>query len=285
MPNDDFSDAALVLVGHGSTVNTFSTVTTCQHAAELRRRKIFGQVLECFWLVEPRVHTVLERVSHARVFIIPLFLSEGCFTEEAIPAALGLKSEPSAPFPRVQRHGAQTIYYGRPLGDHPKLTDVILARARDVVARHPFPCAPALAETALFIAGHGADRSDTSRQNLDRQVEILRARNPFAEVHGVFLEDAPRLEECYALGRAGNFVIVPFFISDGLHTMEDFPVRLGDPRELVQARLQSGRATWRNPAEKHGKRVWLARCLGSEPLVADLILDRVRESSQADAPA
>jgi sirohydrochlorin cobaltochelatase len=224
------------------------------------------------------VPTVLERTQASSVFILPLFLSEGYFTEEAIPVALGLKSAGQSPFPRIQQRGLHTIHYGRPLGDHPRLTDVILARAADVVARHPFPRAPKPRETALLVAGHGTGKSDTSRQNLDRQVEAIRALGLYAEVHAIFLEESPRLVECYRLGQARNFVIVPFFISDGLHTMEDFPVCLGSPKELVQSRLTSGQATWRNPTEKHGKLVWLARCIGSEPLVADLILERVKES-------
>ena len=284
MLQDDFSDAALVLVGHGSTVNPFSTATTFQHAAELRRRGVFREVLECFWLVEPRVQTVLERTTAARVFILPLFLSEGYFTEEAIPLALGLKAEGQTPFPRVQQRGSRTIHYCRPLGDHPRLTEVILAHAADVVARHPFPHAPKPQETALFIAGHGTEKSDTSRRNLDQQVEAIRALGLYAEVHAIFLEQSPRINECYRLGQARNFVIVPFFISDGLHTMEDFPVCLGNPKELVRSRLKSGQATWRNPTEKHGKLVWLARCIGSEPIVADLILQRVR-SFAATQPA
>src|ERR1044071_1327170 len=51
--NDDFSDAALVLVGHGSTLNADSSAPTYQHADELRWRNIFAQVLECFWKLEP----------------------------------------------------------------------------------------------------------------------------------------------------------------------------------------------------------------------------------------
>ena len=78
--SDDFSDAALVLVGHGSTVNADSAAPTYQHADELRRRKLFGQVLECFWKQEPGVPGVLRGGLAPRVFIVPLFISEGYFT-------------------------------------------------------------------------------------------------------------------------------------------------------------------------------------------------------------
>src|SRR5688572_4998844 len=51
--SEGFSDAALVLVGHGSTLNAESSAPVYQHADELRKRKIFAQVQEAFWKVEP----------------------------------------------------------------------------------------------------------------------------------------------------------------------------------------------------------------------------------------
>jgi sirohydrochlorin cobaltochelatase len=72
---------------------------------------------------------------------------------------------------------------------------------------------------------------------------------------------------------------VPFFISDGLHSQEDIPVLLGATPDEVQARFQRGEPTWINPTTLHGKRVWYGRCIGSAPLLADVVLDRVRESA------
>jgi hypothetical protein len=47
--------------------------------------------------------------------------------------------------------------------------------------------------------------------------------------------------------------MVPFFISDGLHSYEDIPVMLGAPERVVRERLQQGQPTWRNPTERDGK--------------------------------
>ena len=66
-----------MLVGHGSTLNADSAAPTHQHADELRRRGIFAQVVECFWKEEPVVCGVLRGVFAPRVFIVPLFISEG----------------------------------------------------------------------------------------------------------------------------------------------------------------------------------------------------------------
>ena len=77
MVNESFADASLVLVGHGSTLNAESAAPTYQHADELRRRGIFGQVVECFWKIEPGIAAVMRGVLGSRVFIVPLFISEG----------------------------------------------------------------------------------------------------------------------------------------------------------------------------------------------------------------
>ena len=278
MPTDDFSDAALVLVGHGSTLNADSAAPTYQHADELRRRKLFAQVLECFWKLEPSICGVLRGVFAPRVFIVPLFISEGYFTEEVVPRELGLRTNEQADFPRVQQRGAQTLHYCGPVGTHDSMTQVLLARARGIVENHPTPHIPSPGETALFIAGHGTGNNENSRRAIERQVELIRAQSLYAEVHAVFMEEEPRIADCYRMTTARDIIMVPFFISDGLHSFEDIPVMLGETGEAVQNRLIRGQPTWRNPTERNGKLVWYTSAIGSEPGLAEVILERVREA-------
>ena len=275
----NFSDAALVLVGHGSTLNADSCAPTYQHADELRRRGVFAQVVECFWKNEPGISGVLRGVFAPRVFIVPLFISEGYFTEEVIPRELGFGQNGAKNFPRVQLRGAQTLHYCGPVGTHDSMTAVLVARARDVVKKFPGAHPPPPADTALFIAGHGTGNNENSRQAIERQVELIRAQGEYAEVHASFMEEDPRIGDCYTMARAPNIVMVPFFISDGLHSYEDIPVMLGEDAETVQARFRRGEPTWNNPAEKNGKRVWYATSIGNEPHIAEVILERVREAS------
>ncbi|HEU0038196.1 MAG TPA: CbiX/SirB N-terminal domain-containing protein, partial [Verrucomicrobiae bacterium] len=95
----------------------------------------------------------------------------------------------------------------------------------------------------------------------------------------VYLEEEPRIATCYELAQTKNIVIVPFFISDGMHTQEDIPVLLGEPRRGVKQRLAAGQPTWRNPTERKGKLVWYAPAIGTAPALADVILERVREAA------
>lgn len=277
--SDDFSDAALVLAGHGSTLNAQSAAPVLQHAGELRRRGLFAQVREAFWKQEPLLAQVMRGLSAPRVFVVPLFISDGYFTGEAIPRELGFCREGESDFSRVQRRGGRTLFYCGPVGTHPGMTEVLLARAREIVEKFPFPRAPKPAQTTLFIAGHGTDRNENSRKAIERQVELIRARNLFAQVHGIFLEENPRIGDCYKLAQTKDIVVAPFFMSDGLHSVEDIPVMLGAPRSVVRERLRLGQPTWRNPTEREGRRLWYTPAVGSEPLLAEVILERVRESA------
>jgi sirohydrochlorin cobaltochelatase len=283
---DNFSDAVLVVLGHGSTQKADSGAPVYQHAAELRRRKFFAAVREAFWKQEPQIKRVLPEISAPRVFIVPLFISEGYFSDEVIPRELGC-SEPSTLNPVKGRgpHGAlrpqfSTWIYCQPVGTHDSMIRVLLARANEIVETFPFLRAPKPRDITLFIAGHGTEKNENSRQAIERQVELIRALNLYAAVHAIYLEESPRMADCYKLAQTKNLVVVPFFISDGLHTQEDILVLLGEPQKVVEQRLAAGQPAWRNPTGKNGRLVWYSPAVGSEPRLADVILERVREAAR-----
>ena len=276
MQSEDFSDATLVILGHGTTLNDESAAPVFQHAAELRRRKIFGEVRAAFWKQVPQIKNVLAEIPSARIFIVPFFISEGYFSTEIIPQELGFQFPDRLSL--VTRHSS--LFYCRPVGSHDLMTKVILARAEEVVRLFPFPRAPKPTDITLFIAGHGTGRNANSRKAIERQAELIRAQNLYAGVHDIFMEEEPRIGDCYSLAQTRNIVVVPFFISDGLHAAEDIPVLLGEPERLVKERHAAGQPTWRNPTEKHGKLVWYSPSVGTEPLLADVILERAREAAK-----
>ena len=278
LPTHSHPGAALVLIGHGSTQNRDSCATTRQHADALRVSGAFAQVLEAYWKQEPSIAGVLRGVWHPRVYVVPLFISEGYFTEQVIPRELGLTTPGVPGFQRIRQIGRHEVRYCAPVGTHSSMTRLLVRRALEVVQSNPAPHGvPAPSDISLFIAGHGTGNSDNSRRAIEDQVERLRASGQFHDVHGVFMEEEPRIADCHRLAGTRHIVMVPFFVSDGLHSHEDIPVMLGADPAAVRERLARREPTWPSPTFQDPHWVWYSRSIGDEPSLTEVILERVAE--------
>jgi sirohydrochlorin cobaltochelatase len=255
----DFSQAALVLVGHGSTVNPDSSVPTRAHARTIRARGVFREVHACFWKEEPPLSDILRQVESDEVFIVPNFISEGYFARTVIPRELHLTG------PLTLRAG-KTLKYCRPVGSHPGMTEVLLHRARETAAGVP------PAETSLIIVGHGTGLHENSGTASRTQAARIAARGEYAEVFPAYMEETPRIADWDRLSTRPHVVVVPFFIADGLHSYEDIPVLLGiAPSGGVASREEIFR---HNPHLLRGKRLYYGRAIGTGPALPDMIIDQ-----------
>lgn len=147
MDRDQFTDAALVVLGHGTEQNAGSAAPVRQHAAELRRRNLFAEVREAFWKQEPQIKKVLADLSTRRVFIAPLFISEGYFSDDVIPRELGFAENSKL---KTQK---SELFYCRPVGFHDSMTGVVLSRAREIVEQFPFPARPGRESSPCLLPG------------------------------------------------------------------------------------------------------------------------------------
>lgn len=254
-----YRDAALVLAGHGSTVNADSSAPTYLHADLIRARGLFAEVHECFWKEEPNFRRVLAQVEAARVYVVPDFISSGYFTEEVIPRELGLDGA-------LTRKDGKEIYYCEPVGLHPSMTEALLHRAAEVAAAD----GPDPRQTALFLIGHGTGLNENSTKVVYEQAARIGARGLYAECQAAFMEQAPFIQEWRTLTAQPNVIAVPFFIADGLHSYEDIPVLLG-MTENVKA------DGFRNPHGIGGRRLWYASAIGTDPAIADVVLAQVEK--------
>ena len=88
------------------------------------------------------------------------------------------------------------------------------------------------------------------------------------------MEEQPFIAEWDELSPTPNVIVVPFFISDGLHSYQDIPVLLGIENEVGPAASQ--REVFRhNPHHLRGKTLFYTSAIGTERLIADVILDQV----------
>lgn len=259
----------LVIVGHGSTTNPDSSEPNHRLADAIRERGIFDQVLCCFWKEEPSMREILHSVSSPDVYIVPNFISEGYFTQTVIPRELELEG------PLTQRNG-MTIRYCEPVGNHPSMTEVLLKRARETAPGVPTK------ETSLLIVGHGTNLNDNSAKAAKTQVRLLSELGLYAEVLPTYMEEAPLISDWAAMTTQRHVVVIPFFISDGLHSFQDIPVLLGIREEVGPAASQS-EVFQSNPNHLQGKELYYGSAIGTDPMMADVILDQVA-AFDASAP-
>jgi len=276
MPPKDFSTAALVIVGHGSTENPDSSTPYFDHADEIRKRGIFAEVHLCFWKEEPSMREIYYMVESEEVFVVPDFISEGYFTQEVIPRELELEGK------TTNIHG-KTVHYCAPVGIHHSMTARLIERAESV-SENSKP-----EETTLFIVGHGTGLNTNSTKAIKDQVQLIKdGPYAYAEVLDTYMEEPPLITDWHTLAKTEYVVVVPFFISDGLHSYQDIPVMLGIEKD--EGKAASQRDVFRNnPYQLHGKTLYYSSAIGTDRQMADLIIDQVndflKQSEQASTVA
>ena len=284
--------SGLLIVAHGSTVNPDSSAPTLAHAAEIRRRQVFADVECAFWKEEPSFRDALflfDPGAVPEVYVIPNFISEGYFTQTVVPRELELRGR------ITKRSNGQIWRYCEPVGNHPLMTELLLKRARDV--------APDVdpAETSLLIVAHGTDLNENSAVAAKREAEKIRALGKYAAVLNLYMEEPPLVSDWRKLTETPNVVVVPFFISDGLHSYEDIPVLLGiadghpersgakskDPAEFLEGSITGSldfarddvRTTKRSvfrtkPYKIDNRLLFYAPSIGTDPGFADIIIEQ-----------
>lgn len=251
-------ESALLILAHGSSVNCYSSQPTRELAVRLRDSGLFGEVACGFWKEKPGLREALDSLTKPEVFIVPNFTVEGYFVRNVIPKELSLTG------PVTVRENGQILRLCLPVGGHPRMTEVLLHRAREVAPDVDF------SQAALLVLGHGTPLDVRSSEAVEAQVAAVRTRGIFAEVHGAFMETPPKIEDWREITACRDVIAVPFFIADGLHSDEDIPGLLGIAGEGTAADREC-----RNPYLIDGRRLYYSRAVGTDPGMAQVILDQV----------
>src|SRR6478736_8294849 len=272
--------STLLIVAHGSTVNPDSSAPTLAHAAEIRRRKVFARVECAFWKEEPGLRDALflfDPESIREVYVVPNFISEGYFTQTIVPRELELNGR------LTKRSNGQLWRYCEPVGNHPLMTELLLKRASEV--------APGVdpVETSLLIVAHGTDLNENSAVAAKREAEKIRALGKYAAVLNVYMEEPPLVSDWRKFTRTPTVVVVPFFISDGLHSYEDIPVLLGIVDAAPSPRSSREEATTcrvheifrQNPYDIDGRNLFYAPSIGTDSGVVDIIIEQANAAAKS----
>jgi sirohydrochlorin cobaltochelatase len=248
--------APLLLVGHG-TVDAAGVAEFVAFTRRLRKQlavedvDVDGGFIE---LSAPTVHeawTALVDRGHRTMAAVPLVLVAAGHAKGDIPAALERE---------VRRDPATGFVFGRPLGPHPVLQEILVDRIAAVTGA-------AAEETAVLLVGRGSTDPDANAE-VCKVARLLQEGRAYAFVEPAFVslalpDVAGGLARCRALG-ARRVIVAPYFLFDGV-----LPRRVGE---------QAGAFA----AEHPDVQVEVAGHLGDSDALAGLVVERYREALAGD---
>ncbi|MBW0116841.1 sirohydrochlorin chelatase [Pseudonocardia abyssalis] len=244
----------LMLAGHGTVdaagvaefVSFTDRVRTLLAAEDV---DVDGGFIE---LSQPTVHEAWMRLTargHTRRAAVPMVLVGAGHAKGDIPAALERE---------VRREPGTSYVFGRPLGPHPVLLEILATRIAEV--------APAEG-TAVLLVGRGATDPDANAE-VAKVARLLQEGRGYDFVETAFVslakpDVASGLARCRALG-ATRVVVAPYFLFDGVL-----------PRRVV-AQAQAF------AADHPDLDVRTAGYLGDTDELAALVVERYREALHGD---
>ncbi len=200
----------LLLVGHGSRRgDPAAERMLARHAASLAAGAGFAEVATATLFGGAGPAAALCRIATPRVAIVPVFMSDGYYVRELLPARLTEKTGFAG--------GARpALRLCPPVGLDPLLASLVADRAG--TACRDFGLEPTAC--SLLIVGHGSTKGPDSREATERQAGRVRATGRFAAVLTAYLEEPPAIAAALET-LPGLVVIVALFAAAGLHAGRD----------------------------------------------------------------
>jgi sirohydrochlorin cobaltochelatase len=247
----------LLLVGHGTVdeagVREFHAFVD-RVRARMRAAAVdaAGGFIELSAPAVGEVWSELVERGHRRMAAVPLVLVAAGHGKGDIPAALERE---------VRRHPGSSFRFGRPLGPHPVLLDLLEQRIAAVSDRAEW------SDTAVLLVGRGSTDPDANAE-VCKVSRLLQETRGFAFVETAFVSLAAPcvpdgLERVRRLG-ARRAVVAPYFLFDGVL-----------PQRVVHQSVEFGAATT-------GLDVAVAGYLGDCDELVDLVVERYHEALHGD---
>lgn len=246
---------ALLIAGHG-TRDDAGAEAFRDFVRELGRRHpelpVAGGFIELS--PPPLGDAVAELVGRGvrRFAAVPLMLVSAGHAKGDIPAALAREKE---------RHPGISYTYGRPLGPHPALLNVLERRLDEVLDGAD------RSEVTVLLVGRGSTDPDANAE-VHKAARLLWEGRGYAGVETAFVSlaapDVPSgLDRCARLG-ARRIVVLPYFLFTG----------------ILPDRVRRQTEEW---AAAHPEtEVRSADVIGPEPELLDLVMERYEEAVRGD---
>jgi uroporphyrin-III C-methyltransferase/precorrin-2 dehydrogenase/sirohydrochlorin ferrochelatase len=204
---------ALLLAGHGYRHDQIAAEVLHGHADAVRQLRQFDEVLVTMHHGTPTFADALGATSATQITVVPCFTSAGWFSETVLPRELL----------RHPRSAEVTLDFTPPLGTHPRIAPMLVARVETLLAEHRLVGT----DVTVLIAGHGTTRHARSRTAAFALADAIRAARLVRAVDTAFIDDDPALDTVLDHVRTGTVLVLPFFIGGGGHARVDVPTALG----------------------------------------------------------
>ncbi|WP_445283266.1 sirohydrochlorin chelatase [Streptomyces sp. DSM 118148] len=248
---------ALLIAGHG-TRDEAGAEAFRDFVRELGRRHpelpVAGGFIELS--PPPLGEAVAELVDRGvrRFAAVPLMLVSAGHAKGDIPAALNREKE---------RHPGISYTYGRPLGPHPALLDVLQRRLEEALAG----TSAERSDVTVLLVGRGSTDPDANAE-VHKAARLLWEGRGYAGVETAFVSlAAPNvpsgLDRCVRLG-ARRIVVLPYFLFTG----------------ILPDRVRRQTEEW--AAARPALEVRSADVIGPEPELLDLVMERYAEAVKGD---
>ncbi|MFE5404908.1 sirohydrochlorin chelatase [Streptomyces sp. NPDC056580] len=248
---------ALLIAGHG-TRDEAGAEAFRDFVRELGRRHpelpVAGGFIELS--PPPLGEAVADLVDRGvrRFAAVPLMLVSAGHAKGDIPAALNREKE---------RHPGISYTYGRPLGPHPALLDVLQRRLEEALAG----TSAERSDVTVLLVGRGSTDPDANAE-VHKAARLLWEGRGYAGVETAFVSlaapDVPSgLDRCVRLG-ARRIVVLPYFLFTG----------------ILPDRVRRQTEEW--AAARPELEVRSADVIGPEPELLDLVMERYAEAVKGD---
>ncbi|MCQ4083416.1 sirohydrochlorin chelatase [Streptomyces sp. RB6PN25] len=253
---------ALLLVGHG-TRDEAGAEAFRSFVRELDERNPELPVGGGFIELSPppladAVAELIESRGVRQFAAVPLVLVSAGHAKGDIPAALAREEK---------RHPGTAYAYGRPLGPHPALLEVLERRLDEALGEDGHRSPSDRATTTVLLVGRGSTDPDANSE-VFKVARLLWEGRGYAGVETAFVSlaapDVPSgLDRCARLG-ARRIVVLPYFLFEG----------------VLPERVRQQTEGW---AAAHPEiDVRSADVIGPTQELADLVMERYRETLEGD---
>jgi sirohydrochlorin cobaltochelatase len=244
---------ALLVVGHGTRdpegVAGFSRLT--EMIADRIDIPVAGGFIELSAPPLREAVAALVQRGQRQLGVVPLMLAAAGHAKGDIPGALQRETE---------RHPGLRYHYGRPLGPHPALLDLITERIDAVLQMSE------RSDTTVVLVGRGSSDPDANAEHA-KVARLLWEGRGFADVQPAFISLAEpgvpaALDRAQLLG-ARRIVVAPYFLFAG----------------VLPSRVAQQATAWSAQANIE---VRCADVIGPVPQLAELVLERWHEALHGD---